>query len=151
MNQTAGILAGSGCFNGNGYLCDSYQPIPISDDLSYGFAIQVSENQREDNPNCCRCYDLMWLSGNAAGKRMIVQVLTPGGAGDPIKKDDLIIMTPGGGVGPLNAGCRAQYGNQYSWYVKFSPSVSPDTIEVGTDLPWRQGSSVRRPVQPHRL
>ncbi len=115
MAQLAGIQAASACLNGNGYLCENYQPIPVSDDLSYGFAIQVSDNQREDNPNCCKCYDVMWLSGNSAGKRMIVQVLTPGGSGGPVKKDDLIILIPGGGVGPLSSGCRAQYGNSYSW------------------------------------
>ncbi|KAH8882977.1 barwin-like endoglucanase [Thozetella sp. PMI_491] len=117
MSQSSGIQAGSACMNGNGYLCDNYQPIPVADDLSYGFAIQVSSDQREDNSNCCKCYEVLWLSGQAAGKKMVVQIVTPGGSGGPVKKDDLIILTPGGGVGPLgDAACRGQYGTKFSWY-----------------------------------
>ena len=89
--------------------------MPVADNLSYGFAIQVSDNQHEDNPNCCKCYEVQWLSGNAVGKTMIVQIVTPGGGAGNITKDDLIILTPGGGLGPFDQGCPRQYGNSYSW------------------------------------
>ena len=46
-----------------------------------------------------------------------MQILTPGGAGGDVKRNDLILLTPGGGVGPLSTGCTAQYGNGFSWYV----------------------------------
>ncbi len=115
QDQQNGQRANSGCVGGSAFLCDDFQPTPVRDDLSYGFAIQVSDNQRGDNPACCRCYEVEWLSGNASQKRMIVQVLTPGGSGGDIKKDDLIILTPGGGLGPLNRGCPAQYGNNFNW------------------------------------
>ncbi len=115
MSRTSGAQAASACAAGSGFLCDSYQPIPVSDDLSYGFAIQVSDSQREDSPHCCKCYEVLWLSGQAAGKKMVVQIVTPGGSGGPVKKDDLIILTPGGGVGPFDAGCKSQYGTKYAW------------------------------------
>ncbi|KAB5517449.1 RlpA-like double-psi beta-barrel-protein domain-containing protein-containing protein, partial [Coniochaeta sp. 2T2.1] len=108
--------ATTGCSNGGtAFLCDSYQPQPVADDLSYGFAIKVSASQAEDNPDCCKCFDVQWLSGNAAGKRMIVQIVTPGGSGGDVKRDDLIILIPGGGLGPLNSGCPRQYGNNFNW------------------------------------
>lgn len=53
---------------------------------------------------------------------MTVQVInisnTPEADSD-VKENDLIILTPGGGVGPYNTGCLLQYGSQYakSWYV----------------------------------
>ena len=89
----------------------------MSDTLSYGFAIQVGGSTTDANPNCCKCYDVQWVSGEAQGKHMIVQILTPGGTGGPVKDKDLIIMTPGGGLGPLAAGCAAQYGNNINWLV----------------------------------
>lgn len=96
-------------------MCDDYQPRPVADDLTYGFAIQVGGNTAGDNPNCCKCYEIQWLSGAAAGKKMIAQIVTPGGRGGDIKDNDLIILTPGGGLGPFSNGCRNQYGNNYSW------------------------------------
>ncbi|OIW32953.1 barwin-like endoglucanase [Coniochaeta ligniaria NRRL 30616] len=116
QEQDTGLWATTGCSNGGtAFLCDAFQPVPVADDLSYGFAIKVSASQAEDNPDCCKCYDVQWLSGNAAGKRMIVQILTPGGSGGDVKRDDLIILIPGGGLGPLNSGCPRQYGNSYNW------------------------------------
>ncbi|KAK3987621.1 family 45 putative glycoside hydrolase [Cladorrhinum sp. PSN332] len=117
----AGINANTGCANSNSaspsgaaYLCDTYQPVPVSNDLSYGFAIQVSDNQNADNANCCKCYQVQWLTGAAgqANKTMIVQVVTPGGSGGDVKRNDLIILTPGGGLGPLSTGCPNQGNNQ---------------------------------------
>ncbi|CAI4218029.1 unnamed protein product [Parascedosporium putredinis] len=58
----------SGCDNGAAYMCDSYLPIPVSEDFSYGFAVAPGYN-------CCKCYELFWLNGYAAGKRMVVQVV----------------------------------------------------------------------------
>ncbi|KJR84936.1 glycoside hydrolase family 45 protein [Sporothrix schenckii 1099-18] len=118
QDLNTGLFATTGCSpGGSSYMCDSYQPVPVADDLSYGFAIQVSDNQREDNPNCCKCYEVQWLSGAAAGKKMIVQIVTPGGAGGSVVKDDLIILTPGGGLGYFDQGCPRQYGSRYNWYV----------------------------------
>ncbi|KAK0715108.1 RlpA-like double-psi beta-barrel-protein domain-containing protein-containing protein, partial [Lasiosphaeris hirsuta] len=118
QDLTPGLNANSGCSNGatnSAYLCDSYQPAPVASDLTYGFAIQVSDSQNGDNPNCCKCYEVNWTSGGAVNKTMIVQIVTPGGAGGDVKKNDLIILTPGGGVGPLSSGCTNQYGNSFNW------------------------------------
>jgi len=58
---------------GNAYLCDTYAPIPVSDNLSYGFAIMRNKTQ------CCKCFELQWRSGSAAaGKKMQVQILNIG-------------------------------------------------------------------------
>ena len=114
----------TGCANGgNAFMCDTYQPIPISNDVSYGFAIQVSDSQNGDNPNCCKCHEVKWTTGAGINKTMVVQIVTPGGSGDPVKRNDLIILTPGGGLGPLSSGCPNQYGNTFSWYVSVSLSV----------------------------
>lgn len=98
----------SGCSsNGRGFLCDSYAPIPVSADLSYGFAAVNSTD------SCCKCYKLLWTSGYAAGKSMIVQAIN---AGDDLKAGEMAILTPGGGIGNSSAtGCQRQYGA--TWYV----------------------------------
>lgn len=116
-DQRTSLYATSGCQGGgnNGaYLCDMYQPVPVSETQSYGFAIQVTgRNNVGDNPNCCKCYDVAWVTGPAAdrNKSMIVQIVTPGGDGGDVKVGDLILLVPGGGLGPLDSGCKAQYGN----------------------------------------
>lgn len=46
---------------------------------------------------------------------MIVQAVYPGGAGGDVVADDLIILTPGGGLGPIGDACRAQYGDGFDW------------------------------------
>lgn len=108
----------TGCIpGGNAFMCDSFQPMPVNNSFSYGFAIQVSDTQNGDHPNCCKCHEVKWTTGAGVNKTMVVQIVTPGGSGDPVKKNDLIILTPGGGVGPLSAGCSNQYGNTFSWYV----------------------------------
>jgi hypothetical protein len=126
MDRDGGLWAVTGCATGNAYLCDTYQPVPVEADLSYGFAIQIGGNTVGDNPNCCKCIEIQWLSGQAAGKKMIAQVVTPGGRGNGIVDNDIIILTPGGGVGPFANGCRNQYGNSYSWYV--SRAASPQSL-----------------------
>ncbi|KAM7206399.1 glycoside hydrolase [Naviculisporaceae sp. PSN 640] len=101
-----GLSATTGCSTGGvGYLCDTYSPIPVSDNLSYGFAIAGPTS------SCCKCYQLTWTSGNARGKQMVVQAINSFGTptGD-LKANDLIILSPGGGSGPNDAGCRNQYG-----------------------------------------
>jgi len=55
-----------------------------------------------------------WTSGAARGKKFIFQVVNRTPAGD-LKQNDVIILTPGGGSGPNDVGCRAQYGT--TWYV----------------------------------
>ena len=58
---------------GTAYFCDIYSPIPVSEQLSYGFAIM------RDKTSCCKCFELTWRSGTpAAGKKMQVQVLNIG-------------------------------------------------------------------------
>lgn len=90
-----------------GFLCSDYQPRPVSDDLSYGFAIT-------DGNNCCKCFELQWTDGPAVGKRMQVQIINEGGDVANGQRD-FILVTPGGGVGPNQAGCDTQFG--YDWYV----------------------------------
>lgn len=103
-----GALATSGCEDGGtGYLCDTYTPVPVSDRLSYGFAVMMA---RDD---CCKCYELTWTSGQAAGKQMVVQAINVGAPSGSVGARDVVVLTPGGGVGPNAAGCRHQYGT--SW------------------------------------
>ncbi len=46
---------------------------------------------------------------------MIVQTVIPGTARTPVKANDMIILVPGGGVGPEATGCTGQYGTDYKW------------------------------------
>lgn len=116
LGQDASVRATTGCANGGtGFLCQDYQPIPVEPDLSYGFAIQVGGGQAGTNPNCCKCYEVQWRSGKASGKKMIVQSIYPGQTGGDVRNNDLIILTPGGGLGPESSGCPRQYGNTYRW------------------------------------
>src|SRR3569833_1794395 len=124
MELSAGFRANSGCLGGNAFLCDNFQPVPVADDLSYGFAIQVSDTQVGDNPNCCKCYEVQWLSGGAQDKKMIVQILTPGGSGGDMKKNDLIFLVPGGEQGPLKTKNPTQKSNNFNWYVSHSSQSS---------------------------
>jgi len=77
--------------------------------MSYGFAVMMSTG------SCCRCYELTWTSGNARGKKMVVQAINAGTPGGNVGKDDIVILTPGGGVGDHEDGCKRQYGNSNSW------------------------------------
>jgi hypothetical protein len=116
MDQYAGMQSTSGCSNGgNSYMCADFQPVPIEQNIAYGFAIQVGGSRTGDNPNCCKCYEVEWRSNAARGKKMIVQVVTPGFTAGSVKVNDLIILTPGGGVGPDSSGCAKQYGDSYRW------------------------------------
>ncbi|KAI0015444.1 RlpA-like double-psi beta-barrel-protein domain-containing protein-containing protein [Xylariomycetidae sp. FL0641] len=110
------ILAGnsdqyrSGCeTGGSAYLCADYAPIPVSEDLAYGFAV------RKGDASCCKCYELAWRSGAARGKRMVVQVhnIVQTGSGPGATDADWIIAVPGGGSGVNQLGCRAQYGTNW--------------------------------------
>jgi len=120
LDREAGRTARSTCEGGSsdtGFLCADYSPIPISDDLSYGFAFHIGTDFSAQNPNCCKCFEVQWVSGAAGekNKRMVVQVISPGGAGGDVVAGDLIIMTPGGGLGPVGSACSAQYGSGYDW------------------------------------
>jgi len=61
---------------------------------------------------------ITWKSGNANGKQMIVQAVNnfevTKDAPD-VRANDIVILAPGGGSGPNEAGCRNQYGR--NWYV----------------------------------
>ncbi|KAL8377570.1 hypothetical protein RB595_008313 [Gaeumannomyces hyphopodioides] len=103
LSSERGRTEQSSCFSGTpggGFACSSYQPRPISNDLSIGFAV-VGELWA-----CCRCFEVLWLDGGARGKRMQVQAVSNSvGAGT-----DIIILTPGGGSGPNPQGCLLQHG-----------------------------------------
>lgn len=107
LSPSRGASEGSACDkSGSGYLCSSYAARPVSSDMSLGFAVTNGVE------NCCKCYELFWTDGYAAGKRMQVQVINSGGSvGDGVR--DFILLTPGGGVGPNTAGCDGQFG--YDW------------------------------------
>jgi len=117
------MSAASGCNSGNsnaGFLCADLTPQPVSDDMTYGFAIEVGGDNSASSQSCCKCYELEWLTGAAAdlNRKMTVQIMTPGQAAGNITAGDIIILTPGGGTGPLgNTGCRRQFGNNFDWYV----------------------------------
>lgn len=112
MAVAQGAHATSACSNGGtGFLCDDYQPVPVSENVTYGFGIMFGREK------CCGCYQLQWTSGSARGKSVVFQVIDI--ASDPpdpkqaVRREDVILMTPGGGGGATNLGCRAQYGT--SW------------------------------------
>lgn len=103
----------SSCYQpggGGGFLCSQYQPIPVSKDLSLGFAA-VGEVRA-----CCRCYEIQWLEGPAKGKRMQVQ----GVSNAPGSGTDITLLIPGGGSGPNPQGCTAQYGGIVSVFLSCS-------------------------------
>ncbi|KAH9899024.1 RlpA-like double-psi beta-barrel-protein domain-containing protein-containing protein [Xylariomycetidae sp. FL2044] len=100
----------SGCdTGGTAFLCADFSPIPVTDSLSYGFAVRKGET------NCCKCYQLTWTTGAAAGKTMVVQIhnLVNTATGIGATDRDFIIATPGGGSGVNQLGCRAQYGTTW--------------------------------------
>jgi len=107
QNATSSCAEGGGA----GYLCSSYAPVPVADDRAYGFAIMSR------NDACCKCYEVRWTSGAARAKTMVVQAINVGPAGGDVGADDVIVLTPGGGVGPNSGGCKSQYGR--TWYVFF--------------------------------
>lgn len=105
LSENQGNRETSSCANrsaGNAFLCSIYAPKPVSEDLSYGFAVT------DGIDNCCKCFELTWAQGPAAGKRIQVQVINEGGE----TKDgrEFVILSPGGGVGPNEKGCTSQYG-----------------------------------------
>ena len=77
-NQPAAAGAQNACFASSGTLafsCDKYQPIVVSDTLSYGFA----GHGDTATATCCQCFQFTWTSGAGAGKSMIVQAINAGG------------------------------------------------------------------------
>jgi hypothetical protein len=90
---------------GDGYLCSSFAPKIIDEQVAYGFAVTSGVE------NCCKCFELTWLQGPAQGKRMQVQVINDGGETDNGR--EFVILTPGGGVGPNEKGCATQYGGDW--------------------------------------
>lgn len=103
----------------SGFLCSDYQPWPVSEELAYGFAIT------DGIENCCKCYELQWTEGDAAGKRMQVQIINEGGSVENGSRD-FVLLTPGGGVGPNQSGCDAQFG--YDWFV--CPLSAPSKLRL---------------------
>jgi hypothetical protein len=102
LSNGASVQTSCASGGGNGYLCSDYSPRPVSEDLSYAFAVM---NEARD---CCKCFELQWTNGPAAGKRVQVQMINVGG-----DSTDITLVVPGGGVGPNTRGCEAQYG--YDW------------------------------------
>ena len=100
---------------GQASLCSDYQPKPISNDLSYAFALTKGSEY------CCSCYELRWTDGAGKGKRLLTQVISMGGSVDQGRQ--FIILTPGGGVGRNEGGCKALYGND--WYDPIPPYSCP--------------------------
>jgi len=82
-------------------------PRIADENLSYGFAVSLNQG------DCCKCFQLTWTSGNAKGKQMVVQVLNLAKPDGDVGKNDLVILTPGGGSGPNESGCRNQYGTTW--------------------------------------
>ncbi|OIW30180.1 barwin-like endoglucanase [Coniochaeta ligniaria NRRL 30616] len=135
LTSARGASATSGCDkSGTGFLCSDYAPRPVSGDLSLGFAIT---NNVE---NCCKCFELFWTDGGAAGKRMQVQIINSGGSVDGGRRQ-FIILSPGGGVGPNTAGCDAQFG--YDWGRQYGGVTQregceslPDNLQGGCYWRW---------------
>jgi hypothetical protein len=70
--------ANSGCGGGNAYMCSNESPWAVSDTLSYGYAA-VNIAGGTEASWCCACYELTFISGPVAGKKMIVQATNTGG------------------------------------------------------------------------
>ncbi|KAK5655219.1 hypothetical protein OQA88_6118 [Cercophora sp. LCS_1] len=103
-----GLNAASGCQSGGpAYLCDSYAPTPVTNDLAYGFATMNGHG------NCCKCFQLTWTSGTARGKQMVVQAINNFDPSGDVQANDIVLLIPGGGSGPNEAGCRNQYGTTW--------------------------------------
>lgn len=132
-----GLNTQSGCASGNGYLCDLYSPTPVTEELSYGFAILNGAH------NCCKCFQLTWRNGAAAGKQMIVQSINGFDLTGDLKSNDIVILSPGGGHGPNEAGCKKQYGR--TWWVLL---LSRMPMVHFTDTGSKQGSEQWRRGQP---
>ncbi len=105
--------ASNACDGGPAFMCHSFAPWAVSDQLAYGF---VAYNNHGDTNSCGRCYQIQFTGashnggadpGCAAiqGKQMIVQLINIGGLDD----DQFDLMIPGGGVGAMN-GCSTQWG-----------------------------------------
>ena len=62
---------------------------------------------------------------------MIVQALNTFDPTGDVKTNDVVILTPGGGSGPNEAGCRNQYGT--TWYVNLPERIIGDCAK----LTWR--------------
>ncbi len=70
--------AKSGCeAGGTAYMCADQSPWAVTNDLAYGFAAVNVMGQKEKDW-CCSCYRLTFTSGQAKGKRMIVQATNTG-------------------------------------------------------------------------
>ncbi|KEZ39771.1 hypothetical protein SAPIO_CDS9734 [Scedosporium apiospermum] len=128
--SSCGDTAGSN----QGYLCSDYQPRPVAENLAYGFAIT------DGIENCCKCYELQWTEGPAAGKRMQVQVINEGGSVTDGRRE-FIILTPGGGVGPNAQGCESQFGldwgRQWGGVSQASDCESiPERMQAGCYWRW---------------
>ncbi|KAK1828017.1 RlpA-like double-psi beta-barrel-protein domain-containing protein-containing protein [Podospora conica] len=120
---------------GNAYTCSTFQPRPVSDALTYAFAVTKGMD------NCCRCFELSWTDGPAVGKRLRVQVINEGGNSTDANSRTFMILTPGGGVGPNIQGCEAQYGydwgRRYGGVVKAEDCVTlPERLQAGCYWRW---------------
>jgi hypothetical protein len=112
ISNNQGNSRPSGCESNStqaAYLCNDYSPKVGDDNLAYGFAAMPGNN-------CCKCYQIFWTSGGANGKSMVVQVINQATGGEDgkgngdVQNQDMVILTPGGGTGPYEQGCRKQWG-----------------------------------------
>ncbi|KAL1868425.1 hypothetical protein VTK73DRAFT_3691 [Phialemonium thermophilum] len=157
LSQSSGQSAQSSCSSstGSGYLCSDYVPRPQSDNFSFGFAIT------DGVENCCKCYELTWTDGPSKGRTMQVQIINEGGQG-PNGTDgngrDIIILTPGGGVGPNTRGCNSQFGD--SWGDQYGGVTSrdacatlPSNLQAGCywRFNWAQGDINNWPIRYHEI
>lgn len=60
------------CQHGTSYMCADQSPWQSSDRQAYGFAAVTIDGGSEASW-CCACFDLIFTSGIATGKRMTVQ------------------------------------------------------------------------------
>ena len=66
------VTTTSSCQNGSSYMCADQAPWLANPQLAYGFAA-VNIAGGNEASWCCACYNLLFTSGLAIGKRMIVQ------------------------------------------------------------------------------
>nr|BAF57443.1 putative glycosyl hydrolase family45 [uncultured symbiotic protist of Mastotermes darwiniensis] len=100
----------SGCSGGTAYACPSMACWSVNASFGFGTVAAQIMNGGAKVPTsqlCCRCFALSFTSGQAAGKKMVVQVTNDG----TYSGNHFDFAVPGGGVGEQTKGCSKQFPN----------------------------------------
>jgi hypothetical protein len=98
----------SGCKGGTAFACPSMGCWSVNSSFGYGtVATQIMRGGAAipRSETCCRCFQVSFTSGGAAGKKMIVQSTNEG----TYSGNHFDFAIPGSGVGEYNKGCKQQF------------------------------------------